>query len=201
MRIINKKEAAEKLLTLLVFTGIFLPVRLVFYNYVSQYWLGSFGLMSVMLLSLVYLSKKGKLGWLGVIILRHVNRFARGKFGLGIMVSSVFFLYFFGNMIYGIETAPMSVTTILTGQLRQNGIESLDDVPSHPASGFTPPMFLSAFILLLIPSPITYSVYDVINTMSNGWVLHFGTVLFVEQLEILCLLIYFRYIKKDTVKS
>lgn len=192
----GKTETREKLLTAAVFMGIFFPVRLLFYTYVSQYWFGSFGLMTGILLSLFYLAHKKKLGWLGRIVLKHIQRFSRGKVGLGVMVSSVFVLYFFGNIIYGIETAPREVKQVLTEELESEGIQSLDDVAQNaPRVRFTTWQIILGILLLIVPNAGAHSIYGIINDMSNGWVLHFSTVFFVEQLEVLGLIIYFRYKK------
>ena len=48
----------EILLVFGVMTGIFLPVRLFFVTYVSDNWWGSFGLISIITVLILILSKK-----------------------------------------------------------------------------------------------------------------------------------------------
>lgn len=192
-----EREPVQKLLTVLVFTGIFLPVRLLFYTFVSQYWLGSFGLISGILITLVYFSQKGKLGYLGVIILRHTMRFAKGKVGFFFMASSIFLLYFFTNVIYGIESAPEPVKHTITDELQKQGITNLQDVTMNaPRARLAPEETLLGLLVLFIPSQVGYATYGIINDMSDGWLLHFATVFLIEQIEICGLVIYFRYFKR-----
>lgn len=187
----------EKAITGLVFVGIFLPVRLVFYTYVSQYWLGSFGLITLILVSLIYLSKKGKLGWIGKIVIRHTEQFAKGKIGKGFMAMSFFSLFFFGNIIYGAESTHPQVKNEIIKNLERQNIKSLDDVAANaPSVRLTTPQLIVGLILLIIPNPLAHSIYAVMNQMSNGWVLHFSTVIFVQELEVLGLVLYFRYVRK-----
>lgn len=197
---IDKKEKYEKLATIAVFTGIFLPVRLLFYTYVSQYWLGSFGVMTILLVSLLYLSSRGKLGWLGKIISKHVLRFSKSKLGLVTISSSLFILYFFGNVIYGIEFAPEPLKQTISAELESQGINTMQDVTTNaPRTHFEPAELVLGLLLLMIPNPVVHSIYGIINDMSNGWVMHFSTVIFIEQLEVLGMVVYFRWVKK--VKS
>ena len=189
-------QTKEKLLTAAIFAGIFLPVRLLFYTYVSPHWVGSFGLMTTILVLLFYFSSKGKLGWFGRIIQNHIQRFAKSKAGLGFIILSGFLIYFFGNMIYGIETAPEPLKAVFVEELRSQGINTMDDVQAKADySKFTPLGFVVGLLVLMTPNELSYSVYDIMNDMSDGWILHFSTVFFVEELELMGLAIYFRYKK------
>jgi len=46
-------------------TGLLLPVRLLFVTFVFDSWIGSFGVISVISISILILAKKGKLGEFG----------------------------------------------------------------------------------------------------------------------------------------
>jgi len=50
----------ESIIVFGVLTGILLPVRLVFVNYFSDDWFGSFGLISIISIAIVILAKKTK---------------------------------------------------------------------------------------------------------------------------------------------
>lgn len=193
----DRKEFAERIITAAFFMGIFFPVRVLFYNYVSDYWLGSFGVMSAILITLLYLNEKKRLGVLGRIVSRHVKKFARGKIGIGIMVSSVFILYFFGNMIYGIETASIPIKSAMVQELQSQGVQTLDDIKEQSRGRQLDPVSVILGVLfLMMPNPVAYSVFGIVNDMTHGWVMHFATVFFVEQLEVVGLIIYFRYFRK-----
>ena len=188
----------EKLVTALVFTGIFLPVRLVFYNLVSHWWFGSFGLMTVILLSLFYLANKGKLGWFGRIILKQMGRFSAGKVGLFFIINLGFMAYFFGNVIYGIETASIDTVNVMNDELQKQGVTDMKTLQQHmPEAQITPTAALISILYLILPNTIGHSVLSIMNDLSHGWILHFSTVIFMEQLEMFGLLIYFR--KRSTI--
>ena len=63
----------------LVLLATFLPVRLFFYTYVSQYWLGNLGVMTVIALTLVLLVHKNKLGWFGIYFKNRVRHLVFGR--------------------------------------------------------------------------------------------------------------------------
>ena len=196
------KEIKEKFLTGLIFTGIFLPVRLIFYTYVSQYWIGSFGLMTACLLSLLYLSNKNKLGYVGYLVNKHTASFAKGNFGKFSMIYLVFSAYLFGLAIYGIEHPPEQIKAQIVSVLNDTGIHDLNTATSKsnqlswtgPGAAYG---VLFSFIVLFVPSKLSFTIYSILNDYTHGWMLHFATVFFVEQLEILGLVIYFRYWYKE----
>ena len=195
------RDLKEKTITVLVFTGIFLPVRLLFYSYVSQWWVGSFGLMTGILLSLMYFSHKKKLGYLGRIINRQVLSFSKGKYGRFYILYLCIWTYFFINAIYGIEFANPELKDRFTEQLASQGVTDLESsVSASENIRFTGPgaWMGPAFgiIITITPNPVGHAMYSIINDFTNGWLLHFVTVFLVEQLEILGLVIYFRWFYK-----
>lgn len=198
MLVAGKKETLEKLLTIAVFTGIFFPVRLLFYTFVSEYWIGSFGLMTGILLSLLYFSHKGKLGWLGRIVIKHVQRFSKGKFALGSIILSVFVLYFLGNSIYGMDHPVPEIKRTFEQNMEAQGVTDLktfqEKVPERKLEGSA---MLLAVVALILPTGAGHTAYAIINDWTDGWLLHFSTVWFVEQLEILGLVLYFRFRTKS----
>ena len=61
----NFNEMKEALIVGSVMTGILLPVRLVFYNLVTDDWFGSLGLISLITALMIFAVKKGWLGKFG----------------------------------------------------------------------------------------------------------------------------------------
>lgn len=199
---IDKKDLREKAVTALFFAGVFLPVRLLFYTYVSQWWLGSFGMMTIILVSLFYLAKRGKLGRLGFVVMGQLDRMAKGKLGAGGLVAALFIIYFYSNMIYGIETAPDQTKMLISSELEREGVRTIQDVGQKlPEARLEWTDIILGVILLVAPHEGAHSVYSVINDMSDGWALHFATVLLVQELEIAGLIIYFRYFRKNLSAS
>ena len=193
----NKTDLKEKALTIFVFTGIFLPVRLVFYTYVTTWWLGSFGLVTGIMLTMLYFARKGKLGWIGRIINKQVIRLSKGKKGMATIIFSLFFLVSFTNMLYGMTYAQDGAVQEIRQELAKEGIT---DLKSHLEStqnlkiDWWQLLLVIPFVMLLmiIPTEPGYALFSIINGWTSGWLQHFTTVWFVQEIEILGLVIYFR---------
>lgn len=197
----NYSELRERFLTVLLFTGIFLPVRLVFYTYVSQYWVGSFGLMTSILIIMLILARRQKLGYVGHLIQKHAMSFSRGRFGKFALIYLVFSIYLFSNVIYGIEHPPELKAQVVS-ELARNGVTDMQsatiksrDLAWDGPLAWLGPLF--SLVIILIPNKLGFAVYGILNDYMHGWMLHFTTVFLVEQLEILGLVIYFRYVYRE----
>jgi hypothetical protein len=195
------EDLKEKLLTIGVFTGIFLPARLLFYNYISDYWLGSFGLITGILLTMMYLAKKNKLGYLGKIVNRQILSFAKGKYGIFAIIILIFYIYLFSLYIYGINNFNPELKDNILTALAAEGYEDLDSIAENvdkltwigPGTQLVP---LFSLVIIFIPNNLGYVVYSIMNDYTDGWMLHFVTVFLVEELEALGLVIYFRYVHR-----
>jgi len=205
MQIRTKKDAKEKILTVALFTGLFLPVRLLFYTYVSQVWIGSFGLITGIMITMMYLAKKNKLGKVGRIVNRQMMSFSKGRFGKFAMFQTIFFLYLFGLAIYGIENPPVEMKQQIVDTLAAEGIDDLESSLSGSGLVWTGPAAVLgpafALLVILVPNNLGFAMYSIINDFTNGWVLHIVTVFTIEHLEVLGLVIYFRYFYKHPKES
>ena len=93
----------EILIVFSVMTSIFLPVRLFFVSYVSDNWFGSFGLISVISILILILTRKQKLGAFGKMFQRQMNRLHSSRFGKFIYFQLIIVLLAFGVLIFSIE--------------------------------------------------------------------------------------------------
>ncbi len=196
------KDFFEKILVALVLFAVFLPIRLVFFTYVSQYWLGSVGLISGVLLVLVYLARKGKLGYFGRIMNKQILRFSRGRYGKGVVISIVFFVYLYSNILYGTENPTDSIREKFEEEFRQAGVTDLETLQEQSENlVWTGPGaawgILFSLALIIIPNSLGHTMFYVFNNLSNGWVQHFVIVILVQELEGLGLIVYFRYFYKS----
>jgi hypothetical protein len=197
---LNTRDFKEKIIVSATFTGIFLPIRLFFFTYVSQFWLGSFGIMSVVLLIIMYLSRKGKLGYLGRIIDKQIMSFSKGRYGKLSLVYLIFTIYLYSLFIYGASYVPPETKDIITSQLAEQGITDMESASQAENVGWSGPGaswgVLFSLVIILIPNKIGFALFSIINDWTDGWMVHFSMVLLVESLEILGLVLYFRYKKK-----
>ena len=177
VKILNQ-DLKEKMIVGGIMPGIFLPVRVLFYTYVSQYWLGSFGLVSAIALLMFVLTKKNKLGWFGVLFQKQMSKITRGKIGAAAFVITIFCVLYFGGSLLLIQKGN---TTYAIEKTQIESIMKKDTLINYVITG-------NENNLDFIPA----TVFAIMNDMTNGWILHFHTVIFVGELEALAVLIFYR---------
>ena len=64
----------ESLIVFGIMTGLLLPARLLFVEFVSDDWLGSFGIITAISMSVIILAKKQKLGFFGSMLERQIYK-------------------------------------------------------------------------------------------------------------------------------
>ncbi|MDE2590192.1 MAG: hypothetical protein KGL95_11095, partial [Patescibacteria group bacterium] len=84
-------------------TGIFLPVRWIFYTYISSHWIGSLGLVSSLMLTITFLAHKNKLGQFGTIFITQMTKTMKGKSGVIAMGLSLLFIAYLGSTLVWID--------------------------------------------------------------------------------------------------
>jgi hypothetical protein len=211
-------------IVIIVMLFVFLPVRLFFTSYVSTWWFGSFGVISAIVVVLVILSKKNKLGFFGRMYWKTITRVHKGKRRIISYLTVSFMLYFWTASIYGIHYADSNESVIALKvdaqrsmsendkqslQRLEKAVENNDIVATHKEltdqykkmpDWF---IFLAIPILLALPM-INFSVWSVLastlNDFTLGWFLHFATVFFVESLEVAALMFY-TYLVTHRTKS
>ena len=185
----------ESLIVFGVIAGLLLPARLLFVEYVSDNWFGSLGVISAISISLVILVKKKKLGIFGNMFERQLYKFQRGKRGLVVFGESAFLLLILGSMILAIDQGNSVYSDLKFQNLKNTSSISAERVldssnnmgHSDWVVGFlmAPVMFLTAF-------PQMSASIASIDQSLDGWLMHFYTVGFVEYVELLGILIFYK---------
>ena len=194
----------ESLIVFGVLTGLLLPARLLFVEYVSDNWFGSLGIISAISISVIILVKKKKLGFFGPMMERQIYKFQKGKRGLIVFGESVFLLSILGLMIFAIDQGN-SVYSDLKFQNIKNAPSSSAEQVLESASeldtsdwvmGFlmAPVMFLTAF-------PQMSAGIASVDQSLDGWLMHFYTVGFIEYLELFGILIYYKISFRKKLQS
>ena len=190
---IGLRSAFESLLVFSIMTGMLLPVRMLFVAYISDNWFGSLGIISTVLISMVILTKKKKLGFFGPMFERQIYKFQKGKRGLIIFGESVFLLLILGVMIFAIEQGN-SVYSNINIQVIKNPPSGDVDRILETAKDWNYYDWLTAFlrtpIAFLTAFPQMSVIIASIDQKLDGWLLHFYTVGFIEYLELLGILIF-----------
>lgn len=186
----------ESLIVFGIMTGLLLPARLLFVEFVSDDWLGSFGVITAISMSVIILAKKQKLGFFGPMLERQIYKFQRGKRGIVVFGESVFLLLILGTMIVAIDQG----SSIHSQYMLQNSdtvpmINSPEQV-MEMTNEMTPTDWVVGFLLvpsaLLTEFPKMSAAIASIDQSLDGWLMHFYTVGFVEYLELLGILIFYR---------
>ena len=172
--------------------GILLPARLLFTEFVSDDWLGSLGVISAISLSVIILAKKNKLGFFGPMLERQIFKFQKGKRGILIIAESTVLLVILGTMIFAIGygyalNSDQKIESLPESNHNQI-VESVENMtPADWVFGavMAPVGFVTAF-------PQMATAMASIDHKMDGWLMHFYTVGFVEYLELVGILIYYR---------
>jgi hypothetical protein len=184
----------ESLIVFAVMGGILLPARILFTEFVSDDWLGSLGVISIIFLVVIILAKKHKLGFFGDMLERQIFKFQHGKRGILIFAESAFLLVILGTMIFTIDqghsvhTEQKMIYIPDSVDEKSHVIESAKSMTySDWAFGvmMAPVGFITAF-------PQMSAAMASIDHMMDGWLMHFYTVGFVEYLELMGILIYYK---------
>ena len=192
----RKQEIVETLAVFAVMTGLLLPVRLIFYTYVSTHWFGSFGLVSAISVLMVILVKKKKLGRFGQMFENQMRKVQRGKRKILAYGQAALFLLLLGGTIVAIELGNSTYLDIKTQLLER--LEGIDDPQKMLAESkkMTPQDWIIGFVgfvlAIFFAFPQISALLAILNEMYAGWLLHFYTVALVETLEMTGILIFYR---------
>ena len=178
-------------------TGILLPVRLLFVEYVSDDWFGSFGIISAISVIMIVLIKKNKLGKFGRMFQRQIDKIQHGKKGKIVYAQSIFFLLVLGGTIFAIEQGNSTYLDIKNSIETEHAefsnpqelLEQTEQIQPHEWVYGIIGLFLAIFFAF----PQVAAVFAVLNDTFDGWILHFYTVAFVEYLELIAILIGYRF--------
>ena len=197
----DRNDLKEKLIILSITTGIFLPIRVLFTAYVSENWLGSLGIVSVFGLLFVFLIKQNKLGWFGKMFEKQMKKTIGGKTGKYIIAISVLFLIYFGTSLYFIDkgnTVYFEDKEIFSSVMSSNDF-SIEDIPVEKLDG-PQPLLNIIDVQWIINFDYAISIaYAIMDDTTDGWLSHFIVVVFVEQLEMIGLLCFYRNTFKDKI--
>jgi len=184
----------ESLIVFGVMGGILLPARLLFVEFVSDDWLGSLGVISVLSFLVILLAKKNKLGFFGPMLERQMFQFQKGKKGILVFAESAILIVILGSMIFAIDQGH----SIHAEQKTQYIPETLDPETHviESAKNMSPSDWIFGAVMapvgLLTAFPQMSAAMASIDDGLDGWLMHFYTVGFVEYLELFGILVYYK---------
>lgn len=193
----KKKWSMDFFIVSGVMTGILLPVRLLFVQYVSHDVWGSLGVISLISVVMVILVKKNKLGKFGIMFEKELTRLTSGKRRIFIMAWLTMLIIYFaismiaidqGNKLYSNEVNEAKQIIMekynLNFEKPETVIGTLE--PNQIVSGL--PQYANAMFTNFKAIAI---VQAIMNDISNGFLLHFHTIFFVETVEVMGVFIFY----------
>ena len=195
----------ESLIVFGIMTGLLLPARLLFVEFVSDDWLGSFGIITAISLSIIILAKKQKLGFFGPMLERQIYKFQKGKRGIAVFGESVFLLLILGTMIVAIDQGGSVHSQYMLQNSPNTPVVTSSEQVLEMTKEMTPTDWVVGFLLaptaLINEFPKMSAAIASIDQSLDGWLMHFYTVGFVEYLELLGILIFYRVSFKRKIST
>ena len=194
----------ESLIVFGIMTGLLLPARLLFVEYVSDNWFGSLGIISAISILTIILVRKKKLGFFGPMFERQMFKLQRGKRGLLVFGESLLLLLILGSMIFAIDQGN-SVYSDLKLQTMANSPSTSSEQILEFAKQLDASDWFIAFLMVpvafLTAFPQMSAVIASVDQSLDGWLLHFYTVGFVEYLELFGIFIFYKISFRKKLKS
>ena len=192
------EDVKEKLILTAFMIGLFLPLRLVFSEYLSEYWLGSFGIMTLFGFSLILLSRKQKLGYLGKIIEKQILQIIRGKIGVIMIIFFMTSIVYFGGTLYLIERGNTvfeedKLVLMNTIFLDQNEIPSGFQIQNQLTN------HVQEYDGIELTDYVFSITYAIMNDLMDGWLVHLHLVFLAEQIEIIGFLLYYKRVQRNVI--
>lgn len=178
---------------------MFLPARIFFYNYVSTWWVGSFGIMTIILILMLYLVKKEKLGYVGRIWKKQIMKISKGKLGIFTIISLIFSITMLSTIVWitDMNRNTEEMETYVKLLREEKGVKGLFDLYSFDRLKTITDASLNewynAFVTLYEHPQSLGIMYAIIDEMTYNYHQHFNIVFLIEAVESLCFVLYFRF--------
>jgi hypothetical protein len=188
-------DIRNKLIVFAVVTGIFLPVRMVFYSYISSHWIGSLGLTSSIMIAITFLAHKNKLGSFGNIFVEQITKTMKGKSGKIVMCFSLLLIVYLGSTLVWIERG--NTTYFDEKQIISQLVFSHSDLNPSQVQDMNKILNVHKNDIFFIFSrfdQIVSMTYAIMNDAMGGWLVNLDTILLIEQFEVLGLVFFYRKI-------
>jgi len=171
--------------------AVFLPLRLLVSQYISDHWLGNLGIATLISVSLIILVRKNKLGRFGHVFKNQITKALWGRSAKLIIAALVFFMIYFGttvllidrgNTVY-LDDKEILSQSIASRNLDRTALLGISGPQIHSVIGLAQLQYLEYL----------FSVsYAILNDTTNGWLVNLHLILFMEQVEVLGLFWFYK---------
>ena len=220
------RDMLETMTIMVFFISITLPVRLVLVTHVTEYWPISFGIIFAVGMTILYLTIRGKLGFMGRMIIRQHIKTHKGKRRfmtyIGITISVFLPLLFLTAADYGhqgdekheillalFNAGVISSDLVNATSLQQPDIQSVEKLAANTQNTFEDltPMdilitVLSVMLTLLLLPILDFAFFSgfvaAMDAIFGGYFVHFLTLDLALVAEgIIVMIAYKKIIKAD----
>ncbi len=209
----------------LIMMAIFLPVRLIFYSYVTHGVASNLGVMSAIAIAMFILIEKDKLGWFGIYFKNRIRRLIFHRVIWVVVFFNILTIVIYGSFLIQIDKVEsgqnkeeidfyMAVLILnhTDGTLLPDH-HDLKDIGLYPsesaiesfraglADNSTQDRMVATFsddnVWHFVDLMLAVTLYEY-NENTDAWLSHFVTVIVVQEIEALWLLFFYRkvYFKK-----
>lgn len=189
----DRTDLKEKIIILGFTTAIFLPIRLLVGQYLIQHWFGTLGIASIVSIVLMVLVKKEKLGRLGQIFQRQMTKSLWSRSAKIIIITLMVFCAYFGVTILLVDqgnTTYHNDKEIIAKNFAVRGHER--DATVKLAGPKIHDFGILGLAQVQYVEYIFAISYAMLNDATEGLLVNLHLILFIEQIEILGLLWFYR---------
>lgn len=190
----DKNDLKEKILLVSVTAAVFLPLRLVVSQYISDHWIGNFGVATLISITMIILVKKNKLGRFGLAFKNQISKTLWGRSGKFIVAALVLYMLYFGTTILLMDRGNTLylhdkefLSESMSGRIFDKTHLRLDGPQSHNIVGLDQIQYLDYLFSIS---------YALLNDATKGWLVNLHLILFIEQVELLGLIWFYKKIFK-----
>jgi len=209
----SKNPRKIQLFDSLIVSGFFLsllPVRVAFTVLVGDHWLGSFGILTIITVTVIYFSYKNKLGWFGRCLQRFFTR-KHTKKKILLFINIFFVIGVISLFIYAIHYSDGKFDyekSEVIALLPNEGMGTIEELSEQAVNTVVenPAMFVLAFFIFIGLIFFDFNQFALImwtiNEISGGIYINMATIVLIEEIEVLGMFVLFHFIgkriKKDT---
>ncbi len=179
--------------------AILVPIRIFSKIVFADEWIGSLGVISVILGLIIFLSKKEKLGIFGQMFIRQIIKNHKGKRKWIIYLQTIFFLSIAVFTIFSIHTGNndyyLLKEQVITEFYKQGIVidSSLNfDAIQQISSQISLEQQVEAIAALPLLTIQNFEIFSVVLAVTDqllgGWVMYFWQIMLIETMEIVVLL-------------
>jgi hypothetical protein len=187
----DRNDLKEKLVLIGITSAIFLPLRLFVSQYVSDHWIGSLGIATLISFLLIILIKKERLGTFGLIFKKQITKTLWSKSAKFVIAALVIFMCYFGTAVLLVDrgnTIYQEDKDILFENIGKKSFDTKALAALHGPQNYG----VAGLVQIQYLEYVFAISYAILNDMTSGWLVNLHLILFMEQTEMLGLLWFYK---------